>query len=57
MKLAQAQAELDVMAANLAQQYPKNNKDIGIAAAPLADQVTGSVACTRDAVGAVDWCC
>src|SRR5882724_10487882 len=43
VKLAQAQAELDVIAANLAQQYPKNNKDIGIAAAPLADQLTGSV--------------
>src|SRR5438128_8924442 len=43
VKLAQAQAELDVIAANLAQQYPKNNKDIGIAAVPLADQVTGSV--------------
>src|SRR6266566_408588 len=43
VKLAQAQAELNVMAANLAQQYPKNNKDIGIAAVPLADQVTGSV--------------
>jgi predicted permease len=43
VKLAQAQAELDVMAANLAQQYPEANKDIGIAAVPLTDQVTGSV--------------
>jgi predicted permease len=43
VKLAQARAELDVIAANLAQQYPENNKDIGIAAAPLTDQVTGSV--------------
>src|SRR5262249_24109440 len=43
VKLAQAQAELDVMAANLAQQYPENNKDKGIAALPVADQVTGSV--------------
>jgi putative ABC transport system permease protein len=43
VKPAQAQAELDVIAANLAQQYPENNKDIGIAAAPLTDQVTGSV--------------
>ena len=41
--LAQAQAELNVIAANLAQQYPENNKDIGIAAVPLIDQVTGSV--------------
>jgi predicted permease len=43
VKLAQAQAELDVMAANLAQQYPADNKDRGIAAVPLTDQVTGSV--------------
>jgi putative ABC transport system permease protein len=43
VKLAQAQADLDVLAANLAQQYPKNNKDIGIVAVPLTDQVTGSV--------------
>jgi predicted permease len=43
VKLAQAQAELDVLAANLAQQYPQHNKDIGIAAVPLTDQVTGSV--------------
>src|SRR5437016_6378910 len=43
VKLAQAQAELDVLAANLAQQYPENNKDKGIAAVPLTDQVTGSV--------------
>jgi putative ABC transport system permease protein len=43
VKLAQAQADLEVLAANLAQQYPKNNKDIGIVAVPLTDQVTGSV--------------
>jgi predicted permease len=43
LKLAQAQADLDVLAANLAQQYPEHNKDIGIAAVPLTDQVTGSV--------------
>jgi Acidobacterial duplicated orphan permease len=43
VELAQAQAELDVLAANLAQQYPENNKDIGIIAVPLAEQVTGSV--------------
>jgi putative ABC transport system permease protein len=43
VKLAQAQAELNVIGANLAQQYPANNKDIGIAAVPLTDQVTGSV--------------
>ena len=43
VELAEALAELDVLAANLAQQYPKNNKDIGIVAVPLTDQVTGSV--------------
>jgi predicted permease len=43
VNLAQAQAELDVVAANLAQQYPENNKDKGIAAVLLTDQVTGSV--------------
>src|SRR5215510_5535140 len=43
VKLAQAQAELNVIAANLAEQYPENNKDIGIAAVPLTDQVTASV--------------
>src|ERR1044072_1930941 len=43
VKLAQAQAELDVIGANLAQQYPANNKDKGIAAVLLTDQVTGSV--------------
>jgi len=43
VKLVQAQAELNVIAANLAQQYPENNKEIGIVAVPLTDQVTGSV--------------
>ena len=43
VKLSQAQAELDVLGANLAQQYPKYNKDKGIVAVPLSDQVTGSV--------------
>lgn len=43
IKLAQAQAELNVLAANLAQQYPEQNKDKGIVAVPLPDQVTGSV--------------
>src|SRR5947207_7178078 len=43
VKLAQGQAEVGVLAANLAQQYPKNNKDIGAVAVPLTDQVTGSV--------------
>ena len=43
VQVAQAQAELNVLGANLAQQYPEQNKDKGIAAVPLADQVTGSV--------------
>jgi predicted permease len=43
VELAEAQAELDVMGTNLAQQYPKYNKDKGIVAVPLTDQVTGSV--------------
>lgn len=43
VKLALAQAELNVIAANLAQEYPENNKDIGIAAVPMIEEVTGSV--------------
>jgi putative ABC transport system permease protein len=43
VKLAQAQADLDVTAANLARLYPENNKDKGIAAVPLAEQVTATV--------------
>jgi predicted permease len=42
-QLAQARAELDVLAANLAKQYPEQDKDTGIFVVPLADQVTGSV--------------
>jgi putative ABC transport system permease protein len=52
--LAQAQAELDVLGANLAQQYPEQNKDKGIVAVALADQVTGSVRVALEALlGAV----
>jgi putative ABC transport system permease protein len=43
VKLAHARAELDVLAANLAQEYPEHDKDTGIIALPLTDQVTGSV--------------
>jgi putative ABC transport system permease protein len=43
VELTQAQAELDVTAANLAQLYPDDNRDKGIAAVPLAEQVTASV--------------
>ena len=54
VKLAQAQAELDVLAANLAQHYPEHNKETGIVAVPLADQVTGSVRMALEALlGAV----
>jgi putative ABC transport system permease protein len=41
--LAQGQAELNVMADRLARQYPENNRDRGIAAVPLQEQVTGTV--------------
>jgi putative ABC transport system permease protein len=54
VKLAQAQTELNVLGANLAQQYPEQDKDIGIVAMPLADQVTGSVRVALEALlGAV----
>jgi putative ABC transport system permease protein len=41
--LAQAQAELNVLGSNLASQYPEDNRDKGIAAVPLAEQVTATV--------------
>jgi putative ABC transport system permease protein len=41
--LAQAQAELNVIASNLARQYPADNRGKGIAAVPLAEQVTATV--------------
>jgi putative ABC transport system permease protein len=40
---AQAQAELDVIAANLARQYPGENRDTGITAVSLAERVTATV--------------
>ncbi len=43
VELAQAQAELDVTAAKMARLYPADNRDKGITAVPLAEQVTGSV--------------
>jgi putative ABC transport system permease protein len=43
VELAQAQAELDVTAANMARLYPEDNRDKGIAAVPLTEQVTASV--------------
>ena len=41
--LARAQAELNVMGANLARVYPEDNRDKGISAIPLAEQVTATV--------------
>jgi len=40
---AHAQAELDLIGANLARAYPDQNKDRGIAAVPLADRATSAV--------------
>jgi putative ABC transport system permease protein len=52
--LAHAQAELNVMAAGLAKQYPEDNRDRGIAAVPLTEQVTGNVRAALDTLlGAV----
>jgi putative ABC transport system permease protein len=41
--IEQAQAELDVIAARLAQQYPASNKDIGLRVVPAAEHVVGRV--------------
>jgi putative ABC transport system permease protein len=41
--LATAQAELDVIAASLARAYPGNNRDQGIRAVPLTEQLTANV--------------
>jgi len=41
--LAQAQAELDVIAANMARLYPADNRDKGIAAVSLLERVTATV--------------
>ena len=43
VSLAQAQTELDVIASDLARQYPEDDRDRGITAVPIAKQVTGSV--------------
>jgi putative ABC transport system permease protein len=40
---AAAQAELDVLGANLARRYPEDNRDKGITAVPLSEQVTAKV--------------
>jgi putative ABC transport system permease protein len=41
--LAMAQAELDVIGANLARAYPGDNRDEGITAVPLNEQLTADV--------------
>lgn len=41
--ISQAQAELNVLGANLARMYPADNKDKGILAIPIAEQVTANV--------------
>jgi putative ABC transport system permease protein len=41
--LAMAQAELDVIGANLARAYPGDNRDEGITAVPLKEQLTADV--------------
>jgi len=41
--LSQAQADLNVLAANLARAYPEDDKDRGIRAVPLSQQVTGEL--------------
>jgi putative ABC transport system permease protein len=40
---AMAQAELDVIGADLARAYPTNNRDKGIMAVPLSEQLTANV--------------
>jgi putative ABC transport system permease protein len=52
--LARAQAELDVIGSNLARLYPQDNRDRGIAAVRLAEQVSASVrVALRALLGAV----
>jgi putative ABC transport system permease protein len=54
MELSQAQAELNVTAANLAQLYPENNRGKGIVAVPLTEQITANVkVALRTLLGAV----
>ena len=43
VNLAQGQAELDVIAANLATLYPEDDRDRGVTAVPLAEQLTAKV--------------
>ncbi len=41
--LAEAKANMDAIAAHLAEQYPNTNKDTGIAVIPLKENVTGNI--------------
>jgi predicted permease len=41
--LAQAQAELDLIGANLARAYPQENRDVGIGAVSMPERVTATV--------------
>jgi putative ABC transport system permease protein len=50
IELAQAQAELNVIAASLAQQYPEDDRDRGIVAVPLPEQVTANVRLALEAI-------
>jgi putative ABC transport system permease protein len=44
--LAQAQAELDVIGANIAAQFPEANKDLGLRAVPLLESLVGNLRTT-----------
>jgi putative ABC transport system permease protein len=50
VNLPQAQAELNVLGANLARTYRMDNKDRGIAAVPIAEQVTANVRVALEAL-------
>ena len=43
VELGQAQADLNVVAANLERFYPEDNREMGITAVPLGEQVTNNV--------------
>jgi putative ABC transport system permease protein len=43
VELAQAQADLNVVAANLERLYPEDNREMGITAVPLGEQLTTTV--------------
>jgi putative ABC transport system permease protein len=50
VNLSQAQAELNVLGANLARMYPMDDKDKGIAAVPMAEQITSNVRAALEAL-------